>query len=50
MEAITVLRRGPGRPRQRLHRVLADKAYSSRAIRDWLRRHGDPRDDPATGR
>ncbi len=33
-------RRGPGRPRQRPHRVLADKAYSSWAIRDWLRRRG----------
>ena len=40
MDAITVPRRGPGRPRQRPQRVLADKAYSSRAIRDWLRRRG----------
>jgi transposase len=29
-----------GRPRTRPARVLADKAYSSRAIRGWLRRHG----------
>jgi transposase len=40
MDAITVDRRGPGRPRQRPGRVLADKAYSSRAIRGWLRQHG----------
>lgn len=40
MDAIAVARRGPGRPRQRPHRVLADKAYSSRAIRSWLRRRG----------
>jgi transposase len=40
MDAIAVPRRGPGRARQRPQRVLADKAYSSRAIRDWLRRRG----------
>lgn len=40
MDFIAVPRRGPGRPRKRPHRVLADKAYSSRAIRSWLRRHG----------
>jgi transposase len=40
MDAIAVPRRGPGRPRQRPRWVLADKAYSSRAIRDWLRRRG----------
>ncbi len=40
MDAITVTRRGSGRPRQRPGRVLADKAYSSRAIRGWLRQHG----------
>jgi transposase len=40
MDAIAVPRRGPGRSRQRPRRVLADKAYSSRAIRDWLRRRG----------
>jgi transposase len=39
MDAIRVPRPGRGRPRQRPERVLADKAYSSRAIRDWLRRH-----------
>lgn len=40
MDAICVPRTGPGRPRLRPVRVLADKAYSSRAIRAWLRRHG----------
>jgi len=39
MGAIAVPRPG-GRPRARPDRVLADKAYSSRAIRRWLRRHG----------
>ncbi len=33
-------RRGPGRPRTRPGRVLADKAYSSRGIRSHLRRRG----------
>ncbi|MGY2093627.1 IS5 family transposase [Nocardia gipuzkoensis] len=40
LDAIAVPRLGPGRPRQRPARVLADKAYSSRANRSWLRRHG----------
>jgi transposase len=40
LDAITVARAGPGRPRTRPDRVLADKAYGSRANRDWLRRHG----------
>ena len=40
LEQIRVARIGPGRPRTRPERVLADKAYSSRANRDWLRRHG----------
>ena len=39
MEAITISRRGRGRPRQRPGRAMADKAYSSRANRTWLRRH-----------
>jgi transposase len=39
MEEIRVPR-PHGRPRTRPDRVLADKAYSSRAIRGWLRRHG----------
>lgn len=33
-------RPGPGRPRTRPDRVIADKGYSSRAIRGWLRRRG----------
>jgi transposase len=40
LDAITVARAGPGRPRIRPDRVLADKAYGSRANRGWLRRHG----------
>jgi transposase len=37
---IRVPRLGRGRPRTRPKRVLADKAYSSRANRAWLARHG----------
>ncbi|NUP34699.1 MAG: IS5 family transposase [Streptomycetaceae bacterium] len=37
---IGVARPGPGRPRTRPDRVLADKAYSSRANRELLRRRG----------
>ena len=40
LDDIAVARRGPGRPRRRPVRVLADKAYSSRANRAWLRAHG----------
>ena len=40
LERIHVQRRGPGRPRTRPGRVLADKAYSSQASRAWLRRRG----------
>jgi transposase len=36
----TVKRRGPGRPKRRPKRLIGDKAYSSRAIRQYLRRHG----------
>ena len=39
MDAIRIRRRGPGRPRRRPGRAMADKAYSSRANRAWLRRH-----------
>ncbi|MGD6754181.1 IS5 family transposase [Streptomyces sp. BH105] len=39
MDAIHVPRPADGRPRRRPDRVVADKAYSSRAIRHWLRRH-----------
>ena len=40
MDAIRIRRRGPGRPRRRPGRAMADKAYSSRANRAWLRQHG----------
>ncbi|WP_406229554.1 IS5 family transposase [Nocardia sp. NBC_01009] len=40
LDAIEVPRLGGGRARVRPERVLADKAYSARANRDWLRRHG----------
>ena len=38
LQAIRVPRCGPGRPRTRPYRVLADKAYSAKANRDHLRR------------
>jgi transposase len=38
MAALRIARPGPGRPRTRPDRLLADKAYSSRAIRAHLRR------------
>jgi transposase len=38
LESIRVPRLGPGRPRTRPDRALADKAYSSRANRAYLRR------------
>ncbi|WTG15513.1 IS5 family transposase [Streptomyces decoyicus] len=40
MTLIRVPRTGPGRPRTRPEAVLADRAYSSRAIRAQLRRRG----------
>ncbi|MFF8407765.1 IS5 family transposase [Streptomyces sp. NPDC015684] len=40
MAVIRVPRSGPGRPRTRPDAVLADRAYSSRAIRNHLRRRG----------
>lgn len=40
MDRIRIRRQGPGRPRTRPGRVLADKAYSSKAIRAGLRRRG----------
>lgn len=40
LDTIRVPRIGPGRPRTRPDRVLADKAYSSKANRDLLRRRG----------
>ncbi|MEU2624346.1 IS5 family transposase [Streptomyces sp. NPDC007157] len=42
MAGIRVPRNGPGRPRTRPDAVLADRAYSSRAIRGHLRRRGIP--------
>lgn len=38
INSIRIIRRGPGRPRTRPARVMADKAYSSRANRFYLRR------------
>ncbi len=40
LDGIRVSRLGPGRPRTRPDRVLADKAYSSKANRALLRRRG----------
>lgn len=40
LERIRVPRMGAGRPRRRPDRVLADKAYSSKANRAYLRRRG----------
>jgi transposase len=40
LDAIRVPRLGGGRPRTRPDRVLADKAYTSKANRDYLRRRG----------
>ncbi|WP_369201993.1 IS5 family transposase [Streptomyces sp. PU-14G] len=40
LEKVRVPRIGPGRPRVRPHRVRADKAYTSRTNRAYLRRRG----------
>ena len=40
MPRLRIARTGPGRPRTRPDRLLADKAYSSRGIRSYLRRRG----------
>jgi hypothetical protein len=40
LNAISVRRPGPGRPRSRPDHVIADKGYSSRSIRRYLRRRG----------
>jgi len=40
LEKIRVPRLGPGRPRTRPDRVAADKAYSNRPCRTYLRRRG----------
>jgi transposase len=40
LDAVRVLRIGPGRPRSRPDKVRADRAYGSRANRAYLRRRG----------
>lgn len=40
LDSLSVPRLGPGRPRSRPDRALADKAYSSKANRDLLRWRG----------
>jgi transposase len=40
MAAIRITRPAGGRPRNRPEHVLADKGYSSKAIRSYLRRRG----------
>lgn len=40
LDAIRVARHGPGRARVRPDHVIADKGYSTKAIRDLLRRRG----------
>jgi transposase len=40
LERVRIVRRSLGRPRKRPGRVLADKAYSSRGNRSYLRRRG----------
>jgi transposase len=40
LDALRIGRSGPGRPRTRPSRVIADKAYSSRGNRGYLRRRG----------
>jgi transposase len=39
MQRLRIRRTGRGRPRTRPDRLLADKAYSNRPIRSYLRRH-----------
>ncbi|WP_438948606.1 IS5 family transposase [Streptomyces atratus] len=46
MDRIRVPRAGGGRPRTRPGRVLADRAYSSRAIRSYLRKRQIPHTIP----
>jgi transposase len=40
MESGAVKRRGPVRPKRRPHRIMGDKGYSSRRIRQYARQHG----------
>jgi transposase len=44
--AVSVPRVGPGRPRTRPDHLIADKGYSSRKIRAYLRRRGIPHTIP----
>ncbi|WP_414719056.1 IS5 family transposase [Streptomyces sp.] len=46
LEQVSVPRAGVGRPRTRPERVLADKAYTSRRNRRYLRRRGIPHTIP----
>lgn len=46
LEQVSVPRTGVGRPRTRPDRVLADKAYTSRRSRRYLRRRGIPHTIP----
>ncbi|WP_030248037.1 IS5 family transposase, partial [Streptomyces sp. NRRL S-350] len=46
LEAIRVPRVGSGRPGTRPHHLIADKGYSSRKIRTYLRRRGIPHTIP----
>jgi transposase len=46
MGRLRIRRPGPGRPRTRPGRMVADKAYSNRAIRSHLRRRRIPADIP----
>ncbi|MFJ9432556.1 IS5 family transposase, partial [Streptomyces sp. NPDC101490] len=43
---VKVRRPGPGRPRTRPDHLLGDKGYSSRSIRDYLRKRGIPHTIP----
>ncbi len=40
LEQGQIRREGRGRPHHRPGRMVGDKGYSSRRIRNWLRRHG----------
>jgi transposase len=46
VEAIAIRRAGPGRPRTRPGHLIADKGYSTRIIRDYLRRRRIPHTIP----
>nr|WP_318206183.1 IS5 family transposase [Streptomyces sp. SCL15-4] len=46
LDRIRVPRTGPGRPRRRPDHVIADKAYSSRGFRSYLRQRGIPHTIP----